>query len=69
MTRLLTGGKDCVIRVIDYNEDYKVKMNFDIYSLLKSPLDSHIRAIAVHEEKSIIAVGLLSGDIYEFDYG
>jgi WD40 repeat protein len=55
--------------VIDFNEDYKIKMNFDIYSHLKAPLDSHIRAITVHEEKNLIAVGLMSGDIYEFDYG
>ena len=58
-----------MIKVIDFADDYKVKMNFDIYSMMKSPLDSHIRAIATHDEKNLISVGLMSGDIYEFDYG
>jgi WD40 repeat protein len=63
---VLTGGKDC--RLVFLDEDYKVKINFDIYSLIPYCLDGHIRAITTNPAKKTIALGLICGEIYELSY-
>jgi WD40 repeat protein len=63
---VLTGGKDC--RLVFLDEDYKIKMNFDIYSIVPYCLDGQIRAIAVNPMKKTIALGLICGEIYELTY-
>lgn len=63
---VLTGGWDC--RIVFLDEDYKVKMNFDIYSLVPYCLDGQVRAIAANPTTKSIAFGLICGEIYEFNY-
>lgn len=63
---VLTGGKDC--RFIFLDEDYNIKMSFDIYSLIPYCLDGQIRAITSCVGKKAIALGLICGEIYELTY-
>lgn len=62
----MTGGKDCTINVL--GKDLKVKFTIELYRYVPNSFDSHVRAIAFNDQKSRFAVGLYSGEIYEFSY-
>jgi WD40 repeat protein len=64
--RILTGGKDCTIKVL--GKDLKVKCTIEMYRYIPNSFDAHVRAIAFNDQKSRFAVGLYSGEIYEFSY-
>lgn len=63
---VIVGGKECKLTFLD--EEYKVKMNFDIYSKIPNCLDGQIRAIASKHDQKSFAIGLISGEIYEITY-
>jgi WD40 repeat protein len=62
----LTGGKDCKIEI--FNTKYEHLLSFEIYSLIPTSLEAHIRAVTIDENKKKIGLGLYSSEIYELSY-
>lgn len=62
----MTGGKDCVVRVYDFEFNYMTSI--ETYPLMANCMDSHLKALTFSEKDNKFAVGTLSGEIYEFSY-
>lgn len=63
--RIFTGGRDCVVNIL--GTDLKLLSSFNLYSKVKTSFNGHIRAITIDSKVTKIALGLISGEIYEFN--
>lgn len=62
----MTGGKDCIVRIYDF--EFNFVTNIEVYPQMTNCLDSHIKAITFNEKDNRLAIGTLSGEIFEFLY-
>lgn len=63
---IVTGGKDGVVNVFD--DRYVMMLTIDIYSLFADLMVGQIRAIAMNGKAKKMAIGVISGEIYEINY-
>lgn len=63
---VLTGGKDGKINIL--NSEYGLVYTVDINLIIPDCLDSHIKSLAISPMNRRMAIGLNSGEIYEFYY-
>lgn len=64
---LLSGGKDG--KLVVYDSKLEIWEKYDLYPLIPNCQDAHIRALDYNEKKEALAVGLISGEIYEIPFG
>ena len=62
---VITGGKDCIVNI--FTRQFELIKGLDVYSFASKSCDGHVRAIAIDQAEGKLAIGLISGEIYELD--
>ena len=64
--RIMTGSKDGKISILD--QTLALQFKIEVSTLIPAAIKDYVRAVAINMPKKRIAVGLMSGEIYELSF-